>query len=834
MNQQNQGPSFLKLNIKEKANNKDTADQIQEIQQIKIIKQYPHNYQQNNDNIKYLQQATSQLYYAMFQIKDKSNLQMIPFAQEKFDEQNWLYKAIMNIIKEKQQFLDELKDEEKNKYKQAISWTEKILDQQAAFDEFYLQILEVYKQIKRPQNNNLLVLQQNQNKDCNKFLYPFCFIQNLNLEQNLQQSIQELDDRGIINQSSIQSENFQKKNLFLSVASDIQQIDINFWTFYLKDYKETNKLIILNPITSVEQLNNNISNSGEVKQNNTSQEKLKNNTRNEIIVPIIYKDPVSDNQMKIIYNSILDSQIKNFKPDCIYLEFQISNDFKLDFPALEYLIRKLQRNARLTIHFRISLDKNVSEQDLSLYLNAIIMGLQGFRHPERKFINDNDYKGLVDWTSKMTKLKDYQNKNTKQSFQTTLQQIQTCLQNTQEKNFGIIQGKDEFKWLQKDNCNINSQHLVFEKNIVVYDKTQNKIWYSSYSPNLMNDNSEGVPLKLQFQVIGDDDHENPIEPSIIELKNHLIIAYGHTQNDKHFSDKIWRCDLQNKDYRPIEMNRNEEYQQFRHTYYQKFKDSNEIVNKIKWRRAPQICKNNLFQDNENFLSFLLIGGETLVQEKDGQSNPNLIMNIIEVVILNLQDNKFCSFILNKQSQGKFSSLKPWPYQTVLEGKLNNACFYLILNGNQNMRKNYYSFPKNPQYLKQVQLIVQSESSFQLFFPYIKFTEDLIIQIDELIDDCKVQYFDEESSGENCFVWKLLITRYVFNEFSLPNHPLFKKFEEKLKKMQQQSIQHCLVCFQVSVKLKLQVSEQNPQNYQDSIVEIEYEKIEVLQQNNNNN
>ncbi|CAD8146913.1 unnamed protein product [Paramecium octaurelia] len=831
MNFQNQGPLFLKLNVQEKALNKDAAEQIHEIQQIKIIKQYPHNYEQNNDNIMYLQQATSQLYYAMFQIKDKSNLQMIPFALEKFDEQNWLYKAIINIIKEKQKFLDELMGEEKNKYKQAISWTEKITDQQAVFDEFYLEILEVYKQIRRPQNNNLLVLQQNQNTDCNKFLYSFCFIQNLNLEQNLQQSLQEIDDRSLNNQSAMQFENVQKKNLYLNVASDIQQIDINFWTFYMKNYKETNKLIILYPITNEEQLNNNISNSGEVRLNNKIKEKLKNNTQHEIIIPIICHDSVSDNKMKIIYNSILDQQIKSFKPDCIYLEFLLSNDFVLELPALEYLIRKLQKSAKLTIHFRISQYQNFSEYKLSNYLNAIIMGLQGFRHSERRFIIDEEYKGLVEWTFKMMKLKDYKSKNIKQSFQTTLQQIQTYIQNTQEKIFGYKQGNDEFKWLQKDNCSINSQHLVFENSIVVYDKTKNEIYYSN-SPKLVNNQSEGVPQKLQLQAIEEINNENLIDPSIIELKNQLIFAYGHTQNGNSFSDKIWRYDLQNNKKQVILMSRDEEYQQFRHNYYQKFKDSNEIVNKIKWRRAPQICNNIFFQNDENFLSFLLIGGETLVLDKDGQSNSNLIMNIIEVVILNLQNNKFCSFLLNKQSIGKFSSLKPWPYQTVLEGNLNNACCYLILNGNQTIKKNYYSFPKNPQYLKQAQLIVQSQSSFQLFFPIIKFTEDLIVQIDELIDDCKVQYFDEQSSGQNCFVWKLLITRYVFNQFSLPSHPLFNKFEQKLKDMQQQNIQYCLVCFQISVKLKFQVSEQNPQNYQDSIVEFDYEKIEVLPYNNN--
>ncbi|CAD8054843.1 unnamed protein product [Paramecium primaurelia] len=812
--------TFLKFKIQEQKPNRNITDQNQSISQIKVIKQHFLNQQNEINNIEQLQKATSNLYYAMYQIKEKKNIYMIPFTQLKFDKSDWLIMAIINLIEEKNKIIDELGETEKNKYENAIKWTKKIIDSYEEFDDFYIQILEVSKQLKKPQLNeqfsNLLVLQQNLN--VNKFLKTFCFIQNIKLDLNqypeVSQFSQEIDEK--MNQNQYQFDNSLKRNLYFNFTSDIEQIDIDFWTFYMSDYKETNKLIILYPIIQ-----------------NKQEKQLKNNTRNELIIPIIYNNSVQEYQMKLIYKSQLEQQIKNFKPDYIYFEYQISDQFTLDLNALEYLIRQLQKSAKFIIHFRISQNQDFSEYQLSTNLNAIVMGLQGLKYSEKKFISENQFKEMGIWTTEMMRLKENSNKNINLSLQSELQLIQIQIQNIQNKIFGFKQERNEFIWIQEDNININTQHFVYKDTIILYNKLNRDIYYYSLKPSVKN--IQNLPQKIEFTKINLGNQQNPVEPSIIKIQNYLIFAYGHNKNnnnnDLEFSDKIWLYDLQNNQQLPIIISRDEEYDEFRLPYYNKVRNSQDIVNRIKWRRAPQICKNIMFNDdNQNFLSFILIGGETLKQKQVQQSNSNSIMNIIEVVILNLKNQKFCSFIVNKSLLSRLSSLKPWPYQTVLDAKLENTYFYLVLNGNQTTKQDYYSFPKNPQYLKQVQLLVQSEKTFQLFILSLKPSQDPIFQLDELVDDCKLQYYVEQKKENNCFVWKLIITRFVLISNQLINHRLFRPLEDKLKKMQKQSIHFCQICFQVNVKLNLQVQEQSTQSYQESYVEIDYEKIELLQNN----
>ncbi|CAD8069368.1 unnamed protein product [Paramecium sonneborni] len=808
---------YLKLKIKEQQNSLHFKDQGQDITSIRVIKQKIIDQQEKNQNIQNLVQAISKLYYAMYQIKDKRNLIMIHTGNIDFEKQKQFLDAIKTLIDQKQDFIQQLCQNEQKKYMNANNWTNNILSQQNEFFDFFYQISQASHQIKRQffeQNkNHLMILQQNQNENFNKFLFTFCFIQNIKLEyeqdqeqkqeQSMFTSQSQNIDKDQNNENKEQYDHREMRNLYISISSDIKQQDIDFWSIYMKDYKDKNHLLILHPL---DQSSN--------KKMNLKDSKLKNNTKNEFIAPIIYSNKIEYYQMKMIYKSILDQQIYNLNPDCIYLEYLLSQEFKLDLKALEYLIRQLQKRAKLIIHFRISLKEKFSEYELFNNLNAIVMGLQGFKNQEKTFLREIEYENIVNWTFQMISIYEKSNRNINISLQSEMQLMQIQVQNL-KKIFGCLSNQYKFQWIENDNFQSQIyQHLVFRDAIILYDKINGDIFY--YNRKLRN--SDSFHLQINFKKIYL--KQGLIEPSIIVLQNYLLIIYGYFKNNQ-FSNQILVFDLQNQCQNSITMNRDEEYAQFKHTYYEN-QSCEAIVNRIKNRRGPQICNNNFFdENNKNYMSFILIGGE-------GRES-NVIMNIIEVVILDLRNQKFCSFIINKSQLCKSSSLKPWPFQMVLEGKQNCICFYLVLNGNQTNKLNYFSFPKNPQYLKQAQLLVQQQNSFQLFILPITLMQELIVQIDQLFDDCKCQYFDEMQSEENCFVWKILITRFVLFHHSIINHPIFARFQNRLILLQNNKFLQ--ICFQIKIKLFLQVQDQNSQNYSDSRVEIDCKILEVLQQNN---
>ncbi|CAD8062146.1 unnamed protein product [Paramecium sonneborni] len=814
MNQEQSYNSYLKLKIKEqKIDSLNFEDQFQDFSLIKVIKQHLVDLQEKNQNIQNLIVAISNLYYAIYSIKDKRNISMLHQIQIKQNEENSFHNEIKNIIQMKKDFIQQLSQNEKKKYTQAIDWTKYILSNQHEFADFFLHIKQVILQLKNmflhKRKSHLLVLLQNQNEKFNKFLYTFCFIQNIKLEQGQDQEQNIAESQLLKTEDDINNENLQefdhrsKRNLYINITSDIKQQDIDFWSFFMKDYKENTQLIILHPLV---QGQNGI---------NTKQDyKLRSNTRNEQLVPIHYIDKVEYYQVKMIYKSILDQKIQNFNPDLIVLEYLLSKKFKLDLQALEYIVRQLQQKAKLIIHFRISTEENFSEYELFSNLNAIIMGLQGFKKLEKNFISETNYEGIVNWTFHMMSILNESFKISNLSLQSELQLISIQNQN-QKKIFGCLSLKNIFQWIENKNFqNQSYQHFVFEEVIVLYDKINGDIYY--YDRKLMN--SDQNSLEIEFNKI--ELKSQLVEPSIIVLQNYLIIAYGHQQN-KEFSDQILLYDLKNQCQNPIVMDRDIESAEFKPIYCDNKKQI-QIANLIKNRRGPQICKNNLFDpNNQNALSFILIGGE----EKDSI----LIMNIIEVVILNLRNQKFCSYIVNGQSLSKVTSLKPWPYQIVLECKQQNSCFYLVLNGNQTKKQNYFSFPKNPQYLKQAQLLVQQQNSFQLFIlPMKLIIQRSIVPIDELFDECKCQYFDQKQSEENCFVWKLLITRFILFHNSLINHPLFDRFKKILQSLKGDAFLQ--ICFQVKIKLILQVQDSKTQNYQDSRVEVDCQVLEIFQKN----
>ncbi|CAD8065600.1 unnamed protein product [Paramecium sonneborni] len=842
----------LRLNVK-KVQNYDFLN----LKKTQIIKQIFNN-EINNDITQTFQiqqsiiKAQSLLYYAKIHLENQtySNISEILPHYSNFQENKQFLEMVDNLLKSKQitdqnrsqnqdgnmYSFKQLDQIEQQKYQAVTAWMQNMSPNSPEFFNFYVQIYEVYQgleQILKQQQDqekkgvkqdyqNIILLHQNENQKCDTLLHVSSFVQNLLIQ----------------NKRLKNSESYHM--LYINFTGENQQQHLDFWNFFNYNNKRFSKYISFIPLSKrvnnneqqIQNENNDTDKEEDYEncfQNLHEQQKIFNRQKqnkqsiSQQIFPILYDQALSEQQIQIIYSMFLQPILNSFNPKFIYLDLQVSSQFQFEYNGIEYLLRQLQKQANVIVYLRykyessiqnLQYQQNVAGSEMyNSYLNAIVYGISGFKKIKLTTFYDNTPNKIIQWADRMQKAFYQYHKffeNQVLYLKKQISQFDNLALIYDIYQFAIRLQLDFIQWifpqdLYRSNQSFTSSHCFYDQNIIILFNQNDFSVHSQEIQTIVKyeNNSQIQKIFNTLQM-----PKNLIEPSILVIGKYLIIAYGYECqiNNIQFFDGILVFDLN-------QLEEFDEIKRINKAPSTKIFNSENLLNCIENRRCPQICQNNGFHQDDHYLSFILIGGESI--------KSNLIMNIIEVVFINLKTKTFCSYALNNMKLSLYTSLKSWPHQIVLEYSIQKKHLYLILTGNDVLKLNPYSFPINPCYHNQSQLLVQQDDSFKLYNILIKRQNQHYFKIEQLYNNSRNWILEQSECTDIQIVWKAYITTIV--DFKNPtNCEILNPFKEKFQKQNPNNSYY--ICIELKIQLLIP---NNDHDYQAYTVQMEW-KIVSLQ------
>ncbi|CAK71478.1 unnamed protein product (macronuclear) [Paramecium tetraurelia] len=784
----------------------------------KVINQFinnEQNYQMTEQCNKYEQPQKNQ--YQNFTKDHKINT-IMGYKQIE-DDESFLGRIMQEIL-----WLTKLannessKQEGQDKYQAATSWMNEMAQKSEEISDFCQQIQEVYKGINQILKNfsqksdedkakenfqHVVLLNQNENKYCWRFLHVSSFVQNLLFQDYSQNKLKSL------------------RSIYINFTGETYQKHIDFWSLSHHKNKKLSKFITLYPLNynaSDQQQENEFTNENQNKaQYNSFQTMInvKKNTNQQTIFPIFYKSILSQSQIQIIYSTLLLPIINSFQPQFIYLDLQISNKFQIQLEGVEYLLRQLQKKANLIVYpcYKVTINnKDVLDTELqNSYLNAVLSGISGFKMMKTKTLNDNTPQENFNWANLM--YKSFYQSDAFMQKQTQFLKTQAILYDRFTQYYEVYQfpirlENDLMSWIIPFDIYLSCKqftnyycfyHLNY---VILFDQNTKSIFYQEISTipkNIIN----GL-IKQKFLHANVPKHL--IEPSILIIGKYLIIVYGHEKSlhESKFFDGILIFDF-------------EELEEFKE--YQRVPDENtkDLLGCIRNRRCPQICQNNGFKIEEHQLSFFLIGGEFMKQiEQLIRSDNN--KNYIEVVNVDLKTQKFKSYPIQFKLVHSQASLKPWPYQLVFEYSFQNVHLYLIQTGSYLLKRNKFQYPIDPIYHNYSQLLVQQDNQYSLYDIRVvkKKDKEYYLKIEQLYSPSRNWILEISQCSQSKIVWKAYLTRLV--KLKNPSKwEILKTYKPLFLDI------NCNTYFQICIELTINlIIPNNHLDFKNYTVELDYE------------
>ncbi|CAD8159919.1 unnamed protein product [Paramecium octaurelia] len=785
---------------------------VNNLKRIKIINQFIQNeqiYQQEEQGNKYQQHLQNQQNFTQ-----KHIINTIQNDKQIQDDESFFERILAQLqwLKQLASYESSKIKEQQNKYQSATAWMDKMSPKNQEFTQFYLQVYEVYKGInqileysqklnkqKAEENFQHIVLLHNGSKYFERLLYVSSFVQNLLFQDYSQQKLKCL------------------RSIYINFTGENCQKDIDFWSLSHHKNKGLSKFITFYPLnydnsTQKENQESTKENQKEDQFNFFQQQIIVNkNTNQQIIFPIFYKSILSQQQIQIIYSTLLLPIITSFQPQFIYLDLQISNKFNIQLEGIEYLLRQLQKKASLILYpcyqfenknINKKFQQNYDNELHNSYLNAALSGMSGFKMMKTRIFNENKPFENLDLADQMQKFFYKSNafmQKQVQFFQTQAKIYDRFMQYYEAYQFPIRLEKELMSWILPFDSYLSCKQFTnyycfYDLNyVILFDQNTKSIFFQEIS-NIPNNIINGI-IKQKFNYL-----EVPnylIEPSILIIEKYLIIIYGHQDSldESKFFDGVLLFDLEEL----------EEFKEYKRVPDDKTKD---LLECIRNRRCPQICQNNGFKSDGQYLSFFLIGGEFMKSDH--------IQNYIEVVYINLKTQKFHSLPVQFQLVHSQATLKPWPYQLVFEYSFQDIHLYLIQTGSYLLKRNKFQFPIDPNYHNYSQLLVQQDDKYQLYdIRVVKKEQKYYFKIEQLYSPARNWILETSECSQSKIVWKAYISRIV-NLKNPSKCQILKTYKHMFQGLNWHK--YIQICIELTINLLIPNNHLDFKNY---IVELDY-------------
>ncbi|CAD8069376.1 unnamed protein product [Paramecium sonneborni] len=430
---------------------------------------------------------------------------------------------------------------------------------------------------------------------------------------------------------------------------------------------------------------------------------------------------ISKFEMKILFNQFIKNKLIQFRPIVIYVDISNTQYFQIQEKALQILVGKLRKYAKVVIHIKFDKDTQQLEQASLSYLrilNACLFGIQRIKTIAKK----DSYK-VID---------QQQNKNYNNFFEQKLFGIQKSmhlinffraqqhLMNKKKNQQGQLFEDLYFVIMQENQQNIIIKPKNHQKNSIHFQQV-----YISYTYKIiilldfLNQNFYYYSGQ-DFSTSDTDYTFNEFEGKIPlrydgKLRNGQIIIYGKkilfvypitTQGEKSIQeDVILIYCLQKNRWDRLERNQLEQIQN-NDQYFDNNENTERYIQELRQQLivGQTVCQIQHQQDNF-FQVFALFGGEII--------NSFQPMNLIEYIFVDFENKlQFYSQFIKRHNNPFFGSIKPSPNSLVLPINTNSLLFqnieaaYLILRPWNQTKTNYYDAMLNPQNINNVQILFQ--------------------------------------------------------------------------------------------------------------------------------
>ncbi|CAD8117894.1 unnamed protein product [Paramecium sonneborni] len=489
-----------------------------------------------------------------------------------------------------------------------------------------------------------------------------------------------------------------------------------------------------------------------------------------------YESPSNDNQknllhgqlLKIFFNNFMYNRIEKFSQNSyIALSLSLSDDIDYDSFGIQFLIQNLMKlsHNKLMIHIDIEIEENRLDyqQKLTQLMNLCYSSFQ-----EQNIIIQNLIpKEKLELAYQIKDLKQYYKQLELFHLNEQLQYTMISLQNQFEEVQKIKNHLLEVK--------INKMQRIFYKKgtsryLIICPLLENNHQITPYTQITINYEDDIIilyqdsdPKFLYFYQLGEHDFNNMQKFQEIKFQNlSTLLGSDQIQNQIvfYFNFQIYvlygqinyqiemsclRYNIKTEEQAILQFNDIEKLNQGSFHLKIAISKSNreQLEQKIKARASPTVCIEN---SNNQVLKVLILGGENIESPQ--------IMNLLEY--MEIRSSDFLTGILDKSNLFKELSLKPYPNQTILNFKNKNDIYYLILPGNDTLRKKSQNHPINKQF-SQNAILIRKALDFSISNIPINYYGNRSYDLN-YITNSQFNYQLIFSDEQQLFIWRIIYTQ----------------------------------------------------------------------------
>ncbi|CAD8192500.1 unnamed protein product [Paramecium octaurelia] len=477
--------------------------------------------------------------------------------------------------------------------------------------------------------------------------------------------------------------------------------------------------------------------------------------------------------VKTFFQNFMHNRIERFSHKAyIALSLSLSNDIEYDPYAIQFLVNALTKlsNDRLMIHIDIELNErdNYYEQKLTQLMNLCYTSFQEQNITIQKIIAQEKLE-LCDLIHKLKDIYSHYNlsylyksilyseiaiKNLQQEvkqikktrIEKQIKEYQRIFYKKNNKTYFIIVPELE----KQDKLSPYTQVIINYQDdiIVLYEDGKNKYLYFLDFKTAKVNNMKSQQICKFTNLTNILDSQDILNQIVFYYNYNIYILYG--QKGFEFQMQGQRYSIKDEQLYKLKHDDQEKFSQG--SFHQKVAnqklDNQVLIEKLKARASPTVC---IEGQTDQVLKVVLFGGENIYTPQ--------IMNLIEYI--QIKEQSFTTHILDKNNLYKDLSFKPYPGQTILNFKNVNDILYLILPGNDVLRKKAQNHPINTQFSQNAILMKKGCVDFTISNIPFKYYGDTIFMLNQISNNqqnSQLIYIDDDLA-----VWRVIYSQQMKRE-----------------------------------------------------------------------
>ncbi|CAD8106624.1 unnamed protein product [Paramecium primaurelia] len=472
--------------------------------------------------------------------------------------------------------------------------------------------------------------------------------------------------------------------------------------------------------------------------------------------------------VKAFFSNFMHNRIERFShKGYIALSLSLSDDIEYDPFTIKFLINNLTKlsNDKLMIHINIEIpeedityekrltqlmnlcyssfsEQNISIQKLIPQDKIVLSQLIDRLKKIYRYLNlENQYKSIQYCDIAIENLQQQINRIKENPIQYPLANLYCIFYKRNSQQYLIIRPELE----NEDQITPFTQIIINYQDdiIILYQDGEKKFLYFLHFNNSYF-NKRNLIEKIKFQNLTNFLESANIANQIVFYFNYQIyVFYGQQQNNFNLAGQ--RINIISMESTPLTFtNQDKQFQVNFHSKIAIQKLTNEqLIDKLKSRISPTVCIENY---KDQILKIVLFGGENIETPQ--------IMNLIEY--MEIRDQQFTTGILDKSNLFKDISFKPFPGQTILSTNQQNDMLYLILPGNDALRKKSLNHPINTLFHKNAILMKKGCLDYSLSNIPINYYGDISYGLNFISNsqqNSQLIFLDD-----NLVIWRVIYTQ----------------------------------------------------------------------------